>query len=207
MPQLEEILTISKFHETSFKEKGSLFAGQAYPVQNEEDFNQILVSVKKNFYDATHHCYAYKLIDGQFKYSDDGEPSGTAGVRILNAIDHFGITNVLVIVVRYFGGTKLGVGPLGKAYYASAQSVLNEAEKIRKTAYKTIIIEGDFSFTSLLHKTFADFKMKILDTKYTEVVKFKCLVKPKLVSNLKEYLIEKTSGSIKIEEKDEINYY
>ena len=207
MPQLEEILTISKFHETSFKEKGSLFTGQAYPVQNEKDFNQILISVKKKFYDATHHCYAYKLLDGQFKYSDDGEPSRTAGVRILNAIDHFGLTNVLVIVVRYFGGTKLGVGPLGKAYYASAESVLSEAEKIKKTAYKTIIIEGEFSFTSLLHKIFTDFEMKILDTKYTEIVKFKCLVKPNLVDNLKEYLIEKTSGSVKIEEEDEINYY
>ena len=207
MEQLEEIVTIQSFHETSFKEKGSLFTAQAYPVSTGEDIVNILTDVKKKYYDASHHCFGYKLLDGQFKYSDDGEPSGTAGIRILNAIDHFELLNILVIVIRYFGGTKLGVGPLGKAYYSSAESVLSESKKTRKTAYRQIQITADFSHSSLLHKSFADFEMKIQDTKYGEKINFTCLIKPKFIENFSSYLTDKTSGSISINAGDEISYF
>jgi len=207
MKQLEEIVTIQKFHETGFKEKGSQFTGQAFPVNSEQEISDILTDVKKKFYDATHHCYAYKLLDGQFKYSDDGEPSGTAGIRLLNAIDHFDLLNVLVIVIRYFGGTKLGVGPLGKAYYSSAESVLNEAKKITKTAYQQVQIKADFSHTSLLHKSFSDFEMVVQNTEYLENINFTCLIKPKLLQNYSDYITDKSSGSIIISADDEISYF
>jgi uncharacterized YigZ family protein len=207
MKQLEEIVTIQKFHETGFKEKGSQFTGQAFPVNSEQEVSDILTDVKKKFYDATHHCYGYKLLDGQFKYSDDGEPSGTAGIRILNAIDHFALLNVLVIVIRYFGGTKLGVGPLGKAYYSSAESVLSEAKKITKTAYQQVQISTDFSHTSLLHKSFSDFEMVVQNTEYLENINFTCLIKPKSLQDYSDYITDKSSGAIIITADNEIKYF
>lgn len=207
MTQPEEILTINGFHETSFKEKGSLFTGQVFPVNTEEDVSKILTDVKKKYYDASHHCYGYKLLDGHFKYSDDGEPSGTAGIRILNAIDHFDLVNTLVIVIRYFGGTKLGVGPLGKAYYTSAESALKEVSKNKKTAYKQVRVTADFEHTNLLHKAFSDFEIVIQNTQYTENVVFTCLSKPKLVDKFSEYITDKSSGTILIETGKEIYYF
>ena len=138
MQKIENYKTIGSFNETTLKEKSSVFNAQAYPVENEEDALQIVEKTKKKYYDATHHCYAYKLTGNKIKYSDAGEPSGTAGIRILNAINHFNMQNILVIVIRYFGGTKLGVGPLGKAYYNSVIQTLKSSRIIEKKAYKKI---------------------------------------------------------------------
>ena len=206
MNELDEILTITGFFESKFKEKGSQFIGLAYPINSEEEFSTILADVKKKYYDASHHGYAYRLLNNTFKYSDAGEPTGTAGIRILNAIDHFNLLNVLVIVVRYFGGTKLGVGPLGKAYYHSAEITLNDSEKIKKTAYKKIFVSADFSFTSLLHKTFGDYEMKIIETEYNENAGFRCYIRQKFMNNFIETITEKTSGSVNIKTGDEIFY-
>lgn len=206
MEQLEQILTIGKFHETSFKEKGSVFTGQAFPVSSEQDVTRILSEIRKKYYDATHHCYGYKLLDGQFRYSDDGEPSGTAGIRILNAIDHFELFNVLVVVIRYYGGTKLGVGPLGKAYYSSAGSVLQEAEKVLKTAYLQVLITSDFSQASLLHRSFTEFEMVVLKTDYTENIKFTCLIKPGLLDNYTRLITDKSGGTVNINAGNELLY-
>lgn len=134
----DQIQTIEQQHETKFKEKGSLFIGQVYPVNSVEEAEEFLTSVRKKFYDATHHCYAYRIMENDSKYSDDGEPNGTAGIRIANAINHFELTNLLVISIRYYGGTKLGVGPLGKAYYQSAYDTLSEMEIVtKKKLFKT----------------------------------------------------------------------
>src|ERR1035437_10108273 len=100
---IKSIRTIEGFMEAGIKEKGSVFTGQAYLVNNPEDCLSKLNEIKKEFYDTTHHCYCYKLNTGEIKYSDNGEPSVTAGVRILNAIDHFELTEILVVVIRYFG--------------------------------------------------------------------------------------------------------
>lgn len=206
MPENDEIFTIKAFSQSKFKERGSQFIGQVYPIENVENFNEILPGIKKQFFDASHHCYAFRLINGEFKYSDAGEPNGTAGIRILNAIDHFNLTNVLVIVIRYFGGTKLGVGPLGKAYYHAAELAINSAETIKKNAFQKIFIKADFPFTNLIHRTIADFKMKIVDTKFDETVSFTCLVKPKLIENLKDYLKEESGGSVVISSENKIQY-
>ncbi|MEO8398771.1 MAG: YigZ family protein [Ignavibacteriaceae bacterium] len=134
----EQITTVTDFHSSKSKEKNSIFIGQVFPLESEIEFHKILEEVKRDLYDASHHCYAYRLKNDLFKYSDDGEPSGSAGVRILNAIEHFDLKDVLVIVNRYFGGTKLGIGPLGKAYFDSAFQVLNQAKKITKHAFLKI---------------------------------------------------------------------
>ena len=98
----EQIKTIKDFRQASIKEKASEFIAIVYPVDNKETAVNKLNEIRKKYYDASHHCFAYKLKNGDEKYSDDGEPNGTAGLRILNAIEHFDLTNVLLIVVRYF---------------------------------------------------------------------------------------------------------
>lgn len=107
----DSYLTLAEPAEALYKEKGSKFLAYAYPVSSEEQIRECLEALRKRYYDATHHCYAWRLgADGQnYRVNDDGEPSSTAGRPILGQLLSYGVTDVLVVVVRYFGGTKLGV--------------------------------------------------------------------------------------------------
>ena len=163
-----KINTILSSNEFRLKEKGSVFDAYSFPSQNEIEAMEHLNSLKKKFYDATHHCYAYKFNSEKLRYSDDGEPNGTAGLRILNAINHFELTYLIVIVVRYFGGTKLGVGPLGKAYYESALGCLENSEKITKELYKRLTVTFPFELTNLTHNLLSKHSAKIEETFYSD---------------------------------------
>lgn len=114
----DSYLTIEEPAQAIYKEKSSKFLTYAYHVENEEQVKEILDGLRKSYYDATHRCYAYRLgwFGEAFRANDDGEPSGTAGRPILGQLLSSNITNVLVVVIRYFGGTKLGVGGLVTAY-------------------------------------------------------------------------------------------
>ncbi len=127
--------TIAVPAEGLYKEKGSKFISFAYPVQTEEQIKGIVAELKDKFYDARHHCYAWMLGAGKknFRANDDGEPSSTAGRPILGQIQSNDLTNILIVVVRYFGGTKLGVSGLIHAYREAAADALNHAEIIEKT--------------------------------------------------------------------------
>jgi len=129
MEETDQYLTIKESGEGLFKEKGSKFISIAVFVQTEEDVKERLLEIKKRFYDARHHCYAYRLglEDDQFRSNDDGEPSGSAGKPILNQIYSYEMFHVLVVVVRYFGGTKLGVSGLVNAYKTAAREALDQA--------------------------------------------------------------------------------
>lgn len=192
------IKTIASFKEFRIKEKGSLFIGQAHPVETEEEILKHIQSTRKEFYDATHHCYASLLGADDFKYSDDGEPSGTAGIRILNAIQHFELKYVLVIVIRYFGGTKLGVGPLGKAYYDSAHGVLSECSILEKIACDTVEIFYDYAQTSLVHHLIGNFRAKITESEFSPSPKIKCIVESHLVKEFASQLHNNSSGKIDV---------
>lgn len=122
--------SIKKAGESKFTVKGSKFLGFALPADNVNEIEEQLETLRKRYYDATHHCYAWKLGFGnhtQFRYSDDGEPTGSAGKPIYHAILHRELTNILVVSVRYFGGTKLGTGGLARAYGQSASEALDSA--------------------------------------------------------------------------------
>lgn len=118
-----------------FKDKGSKFLAFAYPIVTEDEIKSILTEVKKEYFDARHHCYAYVLGSNKeiFRSSDDGEPSGTAGKPILGQLYSFDVSNVLIIVVRYFGGTLLGTGGLIQAYKNASADALKNAQIIEKT--------------------------------------------------------------------------
>ncbi|GMR25150.1 MAG: YigZ family protein [Ignavibacteria bacterium] len=202
----EQIVTIDKFHELSSKEKGSIFIGQVYHCETEDEVHDTILGVKKKYFDASHHCFAYKFLNEKYKYSDDGEPNGSAGIRILNAIDHFKLLNVLVLVIRYFGGTKLGVGPLGKAYYSSAFNVLLETRRITKSLHQKIIIESDFNFISHIHRLLSDYEAIITVSEYHEKAKLKCWIKPSRISKITNQLLHISKGKIVINPQEEIYY-
>lgn len=124
--------TIKSISRGIFKEKGSKFISIAFPVRNEDEIRKYLDETRKEFHDARHHCYAYALgkSGSDWRATDDGEPSGTGGKPILGQIRSFGVTNVLIIVPRYFGGTLLGTSGLINAYKTAAESALSNAEII-----------------------------------------------------------------------------
>ena len=131
----DSYLTIAAPAEAIYKEKSSKFLAYAYPVRTEDEIRELLDALRKRYYDATHHCYAWRLgpQGEQFRSNDDGEPSGTAGKPILGQLLSNSLTNCLIVVVRYFGGTKLGVSGLISAYKESAAEVIGEAEIIEQT--------------------------------------------------------------------------
>ncbi len=200
------IKIISSNSEFKFKEKGSTFIGQAFIINDEDSAILLLNEIRKKYYDATHNCYAYRLFNGKFKYSDDGEPNGTAGIRIFNAIEHFNLQNILVIVTRYYGGVKLGVGPLGKAYYQSAFEVLSKSEKIEKVNYQKIRISYDYGFVKTLHKVITDYEGTIISNSFDITPHSECLVYPEIIENLKETLLNLSSGKVKVEKFDQFQF-
>jgi uncharacterized YigZ family protein len=139
--------TIDKGATAEFKERGSKFIGYARPVRNIEEFKEGLNEIKKEHPKATHHCFAYRIgLDGNnFRSSDDGEPSGTAGRPILGQIDSKELVNVLVIVVRYFGGTLLGVPGLINAYRSAASLALQMTPIVQRQVEIEYIIRFDYT--------------------------------------------------------------
>lgn len=139
----DSYLTIAQPGEAVYKERSSKFLAFAYPVSDEGEIKEILDGLRKEYYDATHHCYAWRLgANGeQYRCNDDGEPSGTAGRPILGQMLSRGITQCLIVVVRYFGGTKLGVPGLIQAYRESAQAAIDNCTVIETTVDVRIGIE------------------------------------------------------------------
>ncbi len=147
----DEYKTITKpSAEGLFKAKGSKFYGYAFPVIDEEGVATFVKTIQDQHHKARHHCYAYRIgLDGdRWRANDDGEPSSSAGKPILGQIDSFELTDVLVVVVRYFGGTKLGVSGLIEAYREGAIATLSQAEIIEKVQTKRLRIETDYAHLS-----------------------------------------------------------
>ena len=127
--------TIKSRSQATFRDRASKFIAIAAPVSTEDEVKEFLTSIKKEYFDATHHCYAYQLgfDKSAYRINDDGEPSGTAGRPIFGQIQSKDLTNVIVVVIRYYGGTKLGVSGLINAYKTATKEALDTAEIIEKT--------------------------------------------------------------------------
>ncbi len=150
--------------EILFKEKNSKFYGYAFPITHEEELKPILEALRKTHPQAGHFCYAYQLGTEQTTYraNDDGEPSNSAGMPIYGQIQSFGLTNVLVVVARIYGGIKLGVGGLISAYKTTAQEVLKEASIIEKTVDSEFIIEFDYQNMNKVMRVIKEKKLEIV---------------------------------------------
>jgi uncharacterized YigZ family protein len=148
-PAPDTYSTLAAPAEGLYKEKGSKFIALAFPVRTEEEIKERLTEVRKLYFDARHHCYAYLLGAAKkvFRANDDGEPNHSAGDPILGQIRASGLSNVLVVVVRYFGGTKLGVGGLIHAYKTATAEALQNAPTLEK--YETSILEVRFGYEAM----------------------------------------------------------
>jgi uncharacterized YigZ family protein len=151
-------LTISGRSEGSYKDRGSKFLSFAFPVGSEEEVKMYLEQLRKTYHDARHHCYAWKIGSEFFRANDDGEPANSAGKPILAQIHARELTNVLVIVVRYFGGTLLGVGGLIQAYKSAASEALENAKILKKYFYRHYEIHYPYQDTNTVMSILRDFE-------------------------------------------------
>ena len=156
--------------EILFKEKNSKFFGYAFPVTSEEEIRNHLDLLRKKHYGAVHFCYAYQIGTDkiQFRANDDGEPSNTAGAPIYGQIQSFGLTNILVVVVRFFGGIKLGVGGLISAYRTSAQMALEVSEIIERTIDIHYIVSFDYKNMNKVMRVIKEKNLEIITQKMNE---------------------------------------
>jgi uncharacterized YigZ family protein len=150
-----------------FKEKNSKFIGYAYPITSENEVKTHIENLKKDHFSARHWCYAYQIGTETFKFraNDDGEPSNSAGMPIYGQIQSFEITNVLIVVVRYFGGVKLGVGGLISAYKTTAQLTLEEANIVEKTIDKHFKITFDYKNMNKVMRIIKEKNLDIVNQK------------------------------------------
>ncbi len=153
--------------EILFKEKGSKFFGYAFPVFSEEDIKENIESLKKQHHSARHFCYAWQLGKSyeHYRANDDGEPSNSAGMPIYGQLQSFDITNVLVVIVRYFGGTKLGVGGLIQAYKTTAQLALETCKIVEKTIDQNFLLKFEYPEMNIVMRIIKDEDIHLVNQK------------------------------------------
>ena len=161
-------LSIDRPSEGLYKEKGSKFISFAFPVQNEETIKEILIGIKKEHFSARHCCYAWSLGIGQERYrvNDDGEPSGTAGSPIFGQIQSNQLTNILLVVVRYFGGTLLGVSGLIQAYKQAANDAITNAMIVTRLVEHILEIRFDYAAMNNLMQLIKEEQLEIITTQF-----------------------------------------
>lgn len=166
--------TLKTSGQAEMKRKGSRFVAHAYPVDTAEAVESQINAVQTQQHQATHHCTAYRLHPGGdvFRYNDDGEPSGTAGPPILQQIDARDLTNTLVIVTRYYGGTKLGTGGLVRAYGDAAAAALDAASITEAVVRTPVAVTFSYDDTTAAEQTLRQFDTIRLDASYTDVTRW-----------------------------------
>ena len=161
--QTDTYRSIEAVSEGLFKDNGSRFIALAYPVETEDQVKDIVAGLKKEYHDARHHCYAYRLghLGDRFRANDDGEPSGSAGRPILGQIDSAGLSDILVVVVRYFGGIKLGIPGLIRAYKTSTADALAQARVVEKVAGLSFRVRFDYLDMNAVMKVLKDLSLPV----------------------------------------------
>ncbi len=193
----DEFYTIGSVHESQIKVKGSTFIGLASPARSREEADIFLRSVQKKYFDATHHCYAYRIGFGSaqvFRSSDDGEPGGTAGKPILQAIDGKQLTDLIVVVTRYFGGTKLGTGGLARAYAESAADVLSQSQIVSKIIYESLRFQFPYEDTNTVMRLIGSCEGKVLDTHYDTLTEMTVHIRAGHCDRFRSQLTDQTRG-------------
>lgn len=180
--------SISSLSRGLFKDNGSRFIALAYPIETEENVKDIMASVKKEYHDARHHCFAYRLghKGERFRANDDGEPSSSAGRPILGQIDSRGLSDVLVVVVRYFGGIKLGIPGLIRAYRTSAADALDNAEIVGKTACRKFRVCFGYDNMNDVMKLMKDMELELKNQSFDLSCTFDTDVRLSLADNFVE---------------------
>ena len=180
----------SASEEVLYKEKNSKFFGYAFPVSNEEEIKEHLDRLRKEHFSARHWCYAYQIGTEKIQYraNDDGEPNNSAGMPIYGQIQSFEVTNVMVVVVRYFGGVKLGVGGLISAYKTAAQMALENSEIVEQTINKFFTISFEYVHLNKVMRIIKEKNLQIVSQKMKMDCEIQISIRKKNVQNLLDTL-------------------
>lgn len=179
-------------------EKKSKFIAKIVKVFSEDEAIEKLKSIKKEHRDANHNVFAYRIANASERFSDDGEPSGTAGVPILEILRGEQLQNILVVVTRYFGGILLGTGGLVKAYSGATKLVLASAKKVEMKLCNEYEIEIDYCYLNILLHYFKEYSIVVRDTKYTDNICLNVIVENEMTDAVLEKIIEKTERTAKV---------
>lgn len=190
---LKSYKTPEKASETEYVVNRSRFIGRCFPVFSESEALERLEEVRKKHYDATHNCYAYSLLDGTRRFSDDGEPGGTAGMPIMDTLIRSGTENALIVVTRYFGGILLGSGGLVRAYSKSASDALNASSSLIMTPCAEIEFTVDYTRYGAI-EGFVRSSSTVKATEFTDSIRFLCLVEKQRAEVFIADIVERTDG-------------
>ena len=193
---MEEYLVPTGYGEDEFVEKKSRFIGRVWPVETEEEALAKIAEMKKQHYDATHNCWAYVLKSGAMRFSDDGEPGGTAGNPMMQVLQKENIFNVVCVVTRYFGGTLLGAGGLVRAYTKGAKIAIDAAGKSMKRVWSVLYIPCPYSFYERVKLEAEAFGGVIRDTQFGAEVELEILVAQPQAQAFLDKILDMTSGTV-----------
>jgi uncharacterized YigZ family protein len=190
----DHFVTLASGHRASVRIERSEFVGIAFPVELEADFFRRLAALEKKMFDATHHCWAFRIREGETlreRSSDAGEPSGTAGRPILGAIESTSLVDAAVIVVRYYGGVKLGTGGLARAYREAATAALEEAPRRDRYICSIYRLEVPYSASSAVYRMIAPPGITLLREEFSETTAFEMAVRRSAAARFEEELTAK----------------
>ena len=193
---LDEYLVPTDFGEDEFIEKKSRFIGRVWPVETEEEALEKIQQMKKQHYDATHNCWAYVIRDGAMRFSDDGEPGGTAGNPMMQVLQREQVYNVVCVVTRYFGGILLGASGLVRAYTKGAKIALDAAGKSMKRVWTVLYLPCPYNFYDRVKLEIAAFEGVIRDTQFTAEVEMEILMAEGKTQAFLDKLTDMTAGTV-----------
>lgn len=193
---MEEYLVPAGFGEGEFTEKKSRFIGRLWPVETEEEALSYIQQMKKRHYDATHNCWAYILRDGPVRFSDDGEPGGTAGMPMVQVLQREGLYNAVCVVTRYFGGILLGAGGLVRAYTRGAKLAVDAAGKAMKRVWTVLYIPCPYAFFERVKLEIAAFGGILRDSTFGAEVELEILLPESQAKPFLARITDLTAGSV-----------
>ena len=193
---MEEYLVPTGFGEDEFTEKKSRFIGRVWPAETEQEALDRIAEMKKQHYDATHNCWAYVIKDGAVRFSDDGEPGGTAGMPMVQVLQKEGLFNIVCVVTRYFGGTLLGAGGLVRAYTKGAKIAIDAAGKSMKRVWSVLYVPCPYHFYDRVKLEVEAFGGIIRDTQYGAEVELEILIAQPQTQAFTEKLTDLTAGTV-----------
>lgn len=199
-------LSIDKDDSISFIVNKSEFIGYAFYVESVEEAEVKISEIREKHKDATHNCYAYIIGQDRLiqKYSDDGEPSGTAGIPMLEVLKKQGVTNVLVIATRYFGGILLGGGGLVRAYTKTVVNAIEKAVIVEKQLFNNVDIVIDYIYWGKIENTLKNLGLEIIEIEYLDKVRINLFVNKLEYERLEKLIVNETSNNCQIVVKDEV---
>ena len=193
---MDEYLVPTGFGQDEFVEKKSRFIGRVWPVETEEEALARIAEMKKQHYDATHNCWAYVIKDGPMRFSDDGEPGGTAGNPMMQVLQRENLYNVCCVVTRYFGGILLGAGGLVRAYTKGAKIAVDAAGKSMKRVWSVLYVPCPYTFYERIKLETESFGAIIRDTQFGAEVELEILVAQPQAQALLDKITDMTSGTV-----------